>query len=323
MIKFVLAVLAALMLMASHASSADEGRRLPTIGLAIPIDTATDAPYQKAFRDGLRDLGYIDGKNVTFVVRHANGDPTALHALIQELIALRVDVLWGDAPALKEATATIPIVSPTMGDPVRTRLVASLARPGGNVTGLSAQSYEAAPKLLELSKELIPNLKRLVLLFDDSREPNLESYINDEFRPLAHSVGVNVRSIPVRTLQAIRAVPRTIDQERPQAVMIWASAFTYQNRIALIGSVAHRLPVIADGPQLAEAGAVLTYSVDWFDMFRRSAVYVDKILRGAKPADLPIEQPTKFKLVVNVKAAKTVGIKVPESMLAGADEVIR
>ena len=193
----------------------------------------------------------------------------------------------------------------------------------GRFTGLSAQSYEAAPKLLELTKELIPNLKRLVLLFDDSREPNLANYINDEFRALARCIGVNVRSIPVRTLEDIRGLPRTVDQERPQAVMIWASAFTYQNRIALIGPVAHRLPVIADGPQLAEAGAVLTYSVDWLDMFRRSAVYVDKILRGAKPADLPIEQPTKFKLVVNLKAAKTLGIRVPDPMLAGADELIR
>ena len=133
--------------MASHATSADEVRRLPTIGLAIPIDTATDAPYQKAFRDGLRDLGYIDGKNVTFVVRHANGDPAALRALIRELIALRVDVLWGDAPALKEGTATIPIVSPTMGDPVRTRLVASLARPGGNLTGEPPRFFRRTPGL--------------------------------------------------------------------------------------------------------------------------------------------------------------------------------
>jgi putative ABC transport system substrate-binding protein len=256
-------------------------------------------------------------------VRYANGDPAALRALIQELVALRVDVLWGDAPTLKEATTTIPIVSPTMGDPVRTGLVSSLARPGGNLTGLSAQSYEAAPKLLELTKELLPNLKRLSLLFDDSREPNLGNYVNGEFRALATGIGVSVRMSPVRTLDDIRGVPRIIDQERPQAVMIWASAFTYQHRHTLIASVAHRLPVIADGPQLAEAGAVLTYSVDWLDVFRRSAAYVDKILKGAKPADLPIEQPTKFKLVVNTKAARELHIKVPESILGRADEVIR
>jgi putative ABC transport system substrate-binding protein len=323
MIKLVWTTLAVVLLMSAQLGSADESSKLPTIGLAIPIDAATDAPYQKAFRDGLRDLGYVEGKNIAFVVRYANGDPAALRVLIRELVGLRVDVLWGDAPALKEATATIPIVSPTMGDPVRTGLVASLARPGGNLTGLSAQSYDAAPKLLELSKELLPKLRRLSLLFDDSREPNLGNFIDGQFRALARGVGVNIRPIPVRTVDDIRGVPKLIDHDRPQAIMIWASAFTYQHRHTLIGSVAHRVPVIADGPQLAEAGAVLTYSVDWFDVFRRSAGYVDRILKGAKPADLPIEQPTKFKLVVNRKAARDLNIKVPESILSRADDIIQ
>jgi putative ABC transport system substrate-binding protein len=129
--------------------------------------------------------------------------------------------------------------------------------------------------------------------------------------------------IPARTLDDIRAVPKAVKRERPQATLIWASAFTYQHPNKVVGSVAHRMPVIADGRTLAEVGAVLTYSVDWPDMFRRSATYVDKILKGTKPADLPIEQPTKFKLVVNLRAAKALGIKVPESILVRADEVIR
>jgi putative ABC transport system substrate-binding protein len=316
-------ILAALLLTGAHLASADEGRKLPTIGLAIPVDPATDAPYQKAFRDGLQDLGYVDGKNVTLIVRYSNGDPAKLREIIRELIALKVDVLTGDAPSLKEATTTIPIVSPTMSDPVRTGLVASLARPGGNVTGLSSQRYDTDPKLLELTKELLPSLKRLCLLFDDTREHNLVNYINTEFRALARDVGVSVRMIPVRTLDDIRAAPRVINQEQPQAVLIWASAGIYQHRHTLIGAMAHRLPVIGEGRELAEAGAALTYSVDWLDMFRRSAAYVDKILKGAKPADLPIEQPTKFKLVVNLKTVKALGIKVPESILVRADEIIR
>jgi putative ABC transport system substrate-binding protein len=262
---------------------------------------------------------------VTLIVRYSNGDPAKYREIIRELIALRVDVLFGQARELKEATTTIPIVSPTMdfGDPVRTGLVASLARPGGNLTGPSSQRHDIDPKLLQLTKELVPGLKRLCLLFDGRRERSLVDYANNEFRALARDVGVSVRTIPIRTLDDIRAVPRTIDRERPQAVMIWASPVTYQHRHTLIGPVAHRLPVIGDLHLLAEAGAVLSYSVDWLDMFRRSAAYVVKILKGAKPADLPIEQPTKFKVVVNLKTAKALGIKVPESILVRADELIR
>jgi putative ABC transport system substrate-binding protein len=322
-IKCVWTILFASVLTGAQLAAADESRKLPTIGLAIPVDPATDAPFQKAFRDGLRDLGYVDGKNVTLIVRYSNGDPAKLRGLIQELIALRVDVLWGDAPALKEATTTIPIVSAMMGDPVRTGLVASLARPGGNLTGLSTQRYDTDPKLLELTKELLPNLKRLCLLLDDTRERDLINYADNEFRALARDVGVSVRLIPVRTPGDIRSALRTVHQERPQALMIWASAFMYQHRHTLIGSAAHRLPVVGEGRALAEAGAVLTYSPDFADVFRRSAAYVDKILKGAKPADLPIEQPTKFKLVVNLKAAKALNINVPESILVRADEIIR
>jgi len=163
MITLVRTILAVLVLAGAQLAVADESRKVPTIGLAIPVDPSTDAPFQKAFRDGLRDLGYVDGKNLTVVVRYSNGDPEKLREIIHELISMKVDLLMGDAPALKEATATIPIVSALMGDPVRTGLVASLARPGGNLTGLSYQRYDTDPKLLELTKELLPGLKRLCL----------------------------------------------------------------------------------------------------------------------------------------------------------------
>jgi putative ABC transport system substrate-binding protein len=319
------AIVGALMLSAAVLASGDENRKLPTIGLAIPVDRGSDAPYQNAFREGLRDLGYVDGKNVTLIVRYSGGDPAKYREIIRELIALRVDVLWGEARELKEATTTIPIVSPTMGfgDPVRIGLVQSFARPGGNLTGPSSQRHDIDPKLFQLTKELLPRLKRLCLLYDGRPERNLREYAENEFRALAREFGVSLCLIPIRTQDDIQGVPRLIEQHRPQAVMIWISEFMYQHHRALVAPLAHRLPVIGDLREVAVAGAVLIYSVDHVYMFRRSAVYVDKILKGANPGDLPIEQPTKFRLVLNLKTADALGIKVPESISVLADEVIR
>jgi putative ABC transport system substrate-binding protein len=311
------------MLTAVAHTPAEEGKNVPTVGMAIPIDRTTDAPFQKALREGLREAGYIDGKNVRLILRYADGDPRRLKEQIRELVGLKVDVLVGDAPQLKEATTTIPIVSPTMSDPVKTGLVASLARPGGNVTGLSSQRYDIDAKLLELATELLPKLSRLCILFDDAREPNLEAYAKKEFGQIARERGITVCTIPARTIADVRAVPKAIASERPQLALVWASAFIYQERRTLLGPIAHRVPVIGEGQQLAEAGAVLSYSVDWLDMFRRSGAYIAKILNGANPADLPIEQPRKFQTVVNLKAANQLNLKVPQSILVRADEVIR
>ena len=316
-------ILITLVVISSGFAHADEGRKLPTIGMAVPVDPATDAPYQKAFRDGLRALGYEDGKNVTIIVRNANGDPAKLGALIKELIALHVDILVGDAPPLKEATATIPIVSATMGDPVKTGLVASLAHPGGNLTGVSGQSYDVWPKQLELLKKVMPNLRRLCLLFDKNDEPNAVTNANNEFRGLARNIGIVVRTLPVGSLGDLRAALKTIQKERPQAILVWDSPLLNQHRQMILDSVGHQMPVMGEGREFAEAGALLTFSVDWSDQFRRSAAYVVKILKGAKPGDLPIEQPTKFELIVNVKAAKALHLTVPESILSSADEVMR
>lgn len=324
MIRFVIQIiLVVLPTIGIRLVSADQGQKLPTIGMVIPVDPSADAPFQKAFREGLRDLGYVDGQNVTIVARYANGDPTKLPMLVKEVIGLHVDVLVGDAPVLKPATTTIPIVSPTMGDPVKTGLVASLARPGGNLTGVSWQMYDVLAKELQLARELIPNLSRICLLFDENDEPNVVAYANTEFRALARELGMSVRLMPVGTLDDIRAGLRTIDKERPQALIVLDTPLIFQHRHLIVGSVARRLPVISQGRDYAEAGALLSYSIDWLDMFRRSAAYVVKILKGAKPGDLPIEQPTKFELIVNLKSAKALRIKVPESILQRADEVIR
>jgi len=325
MTAFTRIALTALVLSAVQISSADENRRLPSIGLAIPVDPGSDAPYQQAFRDGLRDLGWVDGKNVNLLVRYSGGDPAKYREIVRELIALHVDVLWGEAQELKEATTTVPIVSPTMGfgDPVRLGLVASLARPGGNLTGPSTQRHDVDPKLLQLTKELVPNLRRLCLLYDGRPERNLRDYAEKEFRALARKSGVSVCMIPIRTQDDVEAVPRIIDQQRPQAVMFWISEFMYQHHRALIVPIAHRLPVVGDLREVAVAGGVLVYSADRVHMFRRSAVYVDKILKGAKPGDLPIEQPMKFTLVLNLRTADALGVRVPESILVLADETIR
>jgi putative ABC transport system substrate-binding protein len=318
--KGILVALAAIGIGFAHA---DEARKLPTIGMVVPVDAAADAPFQKAFRDGLRALGYEDGKNVTIIVRYANGDPSKLGALIKELIALHVDILVGDAPALKEATATIPIVSPTMGDPVKTGLVASLARPGGNLTGVSMQTYDLWPKRLELARELVPKLTRLCLLVDENDEPGAVAYANTEFRTLARGAGITVRTLAVGSPEDLRAALKTIHKERPQVLIVWDSPLMTQYRYTITHSVAHWLPVLSEGRHFAEAGALLTYSVDQYDLFRRSATYIDKILKGAQPRDLPIEQPTKFELIVNLRSAKSLNMTIPESILLRADEVIR
>jgi putative tryptophan/tyrosine transport system substrate-binding protein len=315
-------LLIAAMAMGAALTAADEGRKLPTIGHAIPVDPATDAPYRKAFNDGMRELGYVDGKNITSIARFANGDPAKLRAFIKELVELRVDVLVGDARLLKEATTTIPIVSPTMGDPVRTGLVASLARPGGNLTGLSAQTYDIWPKQLELAMELVPNLTRLCFLFDTNDEPDALAHAA-EFKAQSRSAGMTVLTLPVGSLDDIQSALRTIRKAPPQVLVVWSSPLLTQHRRTIMNSVGHRLPVISDGRFFAEAGALLTYSVDWQDMFRRSAVYVDKILKGAKPGDLPIEQPTKFVLIVNLQTAKALHVKIPESIFVRADKIIQ
>lgn len=314
-------LLAASVAMSALLTMADEGRP-QIIGQAVPVDPATDAPYSGALRDGLRQLGWVDGKNITFVVRYASGDPAKLHAIVNELVDLRVDLLVGDARLLKEATSTIPIVSPTMGDPVRTGLVASLARPGGNLTGLSAQSYDIWPKQLELARELVPNLTRICFLFDTNDEPDASAHAA-EFEGLARDAGMTVLSLPVGSVDDIQSALRTIHKKRPQVLVVWSSPLLTQYRGAIMKSVGHRLPVISDGRFFAEAGALLTYSVDWPDLFSRAAGYIDKILRGAKPGDLAIQQPTKFELIINAQTAKALRIKIPESILVRADKMIR
>jgi putative ABC transport system substrate-binding protein len=318
------AALISLVAIAPELADADEGRKLPVVGQVLFTNPSNARPWDEAFRGGLHDLGYVEGKNITVVVRYANGDSSQLPAILQELIALRVDVLWTPSAvvlAAKEATKTIPIVCPTMGDPVEYGLVASLAHPGGNLTGLSWQMTDSDPKRLELAREVVPSLRHLGLLFESY--PNSSADVN-AFRRLARSAGIaKVDAFEGRNLEEIQAALKAMDKDRPQALYVWSSNLLSLHRNAILGSTAHRLPVIADGREFAAAGALISYAPNSYDLYRRSATYVDKILKGAKPSDLPIEQPNKFELIVNLRMAKVLGITIPESVLLRADELIR
>jgi ABC-type uncharacterized transport system substrate-binding protein len=303
---------------------ADEGRKLPTIGLIFGSDSSAAQPYEEAARAGLRDLGYIDGENVAILSRYANGDVRRVPVLLRDLIALPVDVLFVSPKAVqaaKKASRTIPIVCPTMDNAVRDGLVASLARPGANLTGISVLGTEADSKRLQLISEMVPNLRRLHVLFD-ATEPSAVSDVK-ELSTLARSVKVVLRALGVSSLEEIQAAFRTIETDRPQALIVFDNALTEQYIDVIMRFAAHRVPTISEGRDWAKAGALLTYAPDYHNMWKRGATYVDKILKGTKPADLPIEQPTKFELVVNLKTAKALGLTIPESILLRADEVIR
>jgi len=210
-----------------------------------------------------------------------------------------------------------------MSDPVKTGLVASLARPGGNLTGVSAQSFDIVPKQLELAKELVPGIKRICIMFDEHGDPDMRTFVRSELPTVAARAGASVCPIPVASFRDIQAARRIIRRQRPQAMMVWATSLITQYREAIVHDVVKGIPVFSEGLELAKAGALFTYSVDDHYLFERSAVYIDKILKGAKPGDLPIEQPTKFILVINLKTAERLSIRVPDSILSRADQIIR
>jgi putative tryptophan/tyrosine transport system substrate-binding protein len=310
--------------MTSSLTSADEVRKLPRIGLVLGSNASTAKPYDEALREGLRDLGYVDGRSLTIVTRYANGDSAQFPAILKELIELHPDALVVTPTAVRaalEATRTIPIISPTMGDPLKAGLVASLAHPGGNLTGLSSQGPETDSQRVGLARELVPGLRRAGLLFNADDPDDVRS--SKEIVALAHGVGVAVRPFGVRSLSQIQAAIKAMTKNPPQLLIVWSSPLILLHRDIIFSFAVRRMPVVTEGRDLAEAGALLTYSANFLEMWKRSAGYVDKILKGAKPGDLPIEQPIKFDLIVNLQTAKALGVSVPESILMRADEIIR
>jgi putative tryptophan/tyrosine transport system substrate-binding protein len=311
------------LLMAPLAAEAQRPGKLPRIGVLTPLSAPN--PLIEAFRQGLHDLGYVEGHNIHIEYRFAEGRFERLPALAADLVQLPVDVLVTDGPsalAAKHATATIPIVFPVFADPVAEGLVASLARPGGNVTGLSVMTQDLAAKRLELLTEVVPGLRRIAILWNPGR-PGQAIQIQ-EIHAASARVGIHVEVLEVRSPQEFDHAFRTMVDKGVGAVTVVEDAMFYNERTRLATLAAQsQLPAIYSTRGYGEAGGLLSYGPNFPELFRRAATYVDKILKGAKPADLPVEQPTKFELVINLKTAKALGLTIPPSLLARADEVIQ
>ena len=301
-------------------------KKVPRIVYLAASPASANAGRLEAFRQGLRDIGYVEGENIVIEARYADGKFDRLPALAAELVRLKVDVIITAGPpvtrAVKEATATIPVVMAQDGDPVGNGFVASLARPGGNITGMSQLAAEISGKQLELLKETVPKLSRVAVLGTSTRPGNAEALKETELA--AGTFGVRLQYLDVRGPKDIETAFREARQGRAGAVLVLQSpVFTSQRTQVAELAAKTRLPAIYPQTEYTEAGGFMCYGVNTPDLFRRAAYHVDKILKGAKPADLPIEQPKKFELVINLKAAKQIGLTVPPSVLARADRVIR
>jgi ABC-type uncharacterized transport system substrate-binding protein len=316
-------LLAILFLATLPFAEAQQGRKIPWIGY---LAGSGSAPNQ-AFVQGMRDLGYIEGKNIAFVYRTAEGRRERYSELVAELIRLQVDVIVTDvtsaALALKKATTTIPIVMTSSTDPVGTGLVASLARPGGNITGLTNVGGEIGGKLLELLKEITPRLSRAAILGTPGTAA--DEIFAKETEVTARALGVQLIRVRVQGPDDIDGAFRTITKERANGLVmrLQPSLFSAHYRRVAELTASSRLPSIALGTRWADAGGLMSYGSDLNFQYRRAATYVDKILKGTKPADLPVEAPTKFELVINLKTAKQIGLTIPPNVLVRADRVIR
>jgi putative ABC transport system substrate-binding protein len=312
-----------------HVADAQQREKVPRVGwlAGMPIaDAATPKRYEE-FLHGLHELGYVEGQNLVMVRRDAEGQLDRLPALAAELVQLSVDVIvtMGGVPATRaamQATTTIPIVMTEAGDPVGTGLVASLARPGGNVTGLSMMAPDVVGKRLQLLKEAAPTISRVAVLYNPTFPAT--GLLMQEAQAAGRALGLTVLPMEVRTPDEFDDQCATILRLGADALLTAGDPFTSAHRQYILDWAAtHRLPTACVGRQDAEAGCLLAYSANFAARYRRAATYVDKILKGAKPADLPVEQPTKFELVLNLKVAKALGITMPPSLLLLADEVIQ
>jgi len=316
------------LLAAPLSAEAQQAAKVPRIGWPN-ANQALASWAQEAFLQGLRDLGYVPGRNVVIEYRDAGGKLERLPALAAELVALRVDViLAGGTPqalAAKQATKTIPIVFTGVGDPVAIGLVTSLARPGGNLTGLSLLGPELVAKRLELLTQAVPGVRRVALLW----QPGVvrEAADRDTLKGAdvaARALGVQLHVVEARAPADIDRAFADMTRAHAEAVTVLGGAMLNSERRRLADLAAkNRLPAVYPAREYVDAGGLMAYGPNAADLFRRAATYVDKILKGAKPADLPIEQPTKFELLINLKTAKALGLTIPTALLARADEVIQ
>ena len=308
------------------AASAQEARKLPRIGFLGNSTATLEANLVGPFRDGLRDLGYVEGRSILIEYRWAEGNDERFPSLIAELIALKADVIvtagTPAALAVKKATASIPLVMVAVGDPIGTGLVASLGRPGGNATGLTSIAPELEGKRLELLKEVLPKVSRVAVLWNPANAYQIGS--EKEVQAAAKVLHILVASLPVRNRAELGNALAAIPREHADAVLVLADRLFLHNRERIADFViTNRLPAMNAYRELVEAGGLISFGPSYAVMHRQAATYVDKILKGAKPADMPVEQPAKFELVINLKSARALGITIPQSVLARADEVIQ
>lgn len=304
---------------------AQQPKKVSRIGFLVPVSAALYASRIEAFRQGMRDLGYVEGQKVTIEYRFAEGKLDRLPELAEELVRLKVDsIVTAGTPATraaKQATSTIPIVMGQAGDPVEQGFIDSLARPGGNITGLTDITSDLAGKRLELLKETVPNLRRVAVLWTPG-PPGSSQW--EESRRAARELVLHIQSMELRDAKALeRLFTEAIETGAGGlAVVSTPVLVANQKRIQELATK-HRLPTIWAFREYVEAGGLMSYGPILADMYHRAATFVDKIIKGTKPADLPVEQPTKFELVINLKAAKEIGLKVPPNVLARADKVIK
>jgi len=321
-----LSVIAFVLVVGGAVAQAQQPKKVPRIGYLAGPSLSSLAARIEAFRQGLRELGYVEGKNIVIEYRSAEGKIDRLPALAAELVRLKVDVIITGGPAptrsAKEATITIPIVMAQDSDPVANGFVASLARPGGNITGLATLAPELSGKRLELLKEIIPKLSRVAVFGTLNYPGNAQSLREVELA--AGAFGVKLQYLDVLDPQDIETAFRAAGKGRADAVLMLNSPVlqTHRTQIAEL-AVKSRLPAIFPQSEYVEDGGLMSYGTSITDLYRRAATYVDKILKGTKPADLPVEQPTKFEFIINLKAAKQIGLTVPPNVLVRADKVIK
>jgi ABC-type uncharacterized transport system substrate-binding protein len=319
------AALCAMLFALCHPAEAQQPAKIPRIGVLISGRPSIASRRIQAFKSGLRELGYVEGKNITLEYRYAEGKVESVSDLAADLVRLKVDIIVTDTSnatqAAKNATKIIPIIFTTANDPVGDGQVDSLARPGGNLTGLSILALDLNGKRLELLKEAFPNISRLGFLTRIG--PTSEQRFK-EAETVAKGLGLQLQYVAAKDAEDLENTLDVAKRARVQALLAHPSSFVATNRTRIIDlSIKNRLPVIYGSGDHAEAGALMSYGPDLVDNYRRAGTYVDKILKGAKPADLPVEQPIKFELVINLITAKQMVVIIPANVLARADRVIK
>jgi len=324
--KFFDLALGAMLLAVCFPAQAQQPTRIPHIGILTTFSPSVVSARIEGFRQGLRELGYVEGKNIVIEWRSAGGNNDRLPVLAAELVGLKVDVIVSPGPtatrAFKEATSTIPIVMAQDTDPVGSGFVASLARPGGNITGLATLAPEMGGKQLELLKEIVPKLSRVAVIGNSTIPGDAQALRETVLAAGAYEI--YLRYLDVMDTKDLEATFRVAAKGRADGLLVLGNPYLNAQRKQVVDlAVKHRLPATYTRPEYIDAGGLMYYGTNYPDLFRRAAYYVDKVLKGAKPADLPIEQPKKFELIVNLKAAKQIGLTISPNVLARADRVLK